>query len=257
MKIVDLTAETVDDSINLCIGSKPGDELAREEKRRWLESRMPLKAGGKLAYERNQLVGMIEFAPIEDSPFPVAGSNLLHINCVWVLPRFQGRGIGEELLQSCVQEAKRRGMKGVSVVANDNPLVMPLSFFYKQGFRSADHKRNEELMWMIIEPSPPPKFLPIGYSRKNNRKGMAVDILYCGQCPWSIKGRGRIEKVAREFGERVQVHSIRTDNREAIEMLGDSKKIFVDGKDVPLHTPTEEDIRRLLSNSLDKAGVAT
>ncbi len=256
MKIVDLTVQTIDDSINLCIGSKPGDEQAREEKRRWLESRMPLRAGGKLAYQDGNLAGMVEFTPIEDSPFPVTGVGLLHINCLWVLPRHQRRGLGKGLLKSCVQEAGRLGMKGVSVVADDNPVFMPSSFFLHQGFLSIEQRGHEELMLMDLKESRPPRFIPAEYFAKTSGNKVLVDVLYCSQCPWSVKTRSRIEKVAREFGHSVQVRCTRTDTRAKVEEMGDSRKILVDGKEVFLPTPTEDDVRKVLTDRITERKLA-
>jgi ribosomal protein S18 acetylase RimI-like enzyme len=45
---------------------------------------------------------MIEYSPIEDTPFPVTGKHLLHIHCLWVLPNFQKKGLGRELVKGGV-----------------------------------------------------------------------------------------------------------------------------------------------------------
>jgi ribosomal protein S18 acetylase RimI-like enzyme len=247
LKIVDLTREAVHDSISLCIGSKPGFELAREEKRRWLESNLPEKAGAKLAYQDNQLAGMLEYSLIEHSPFPVTGKDLLHINCIWVLPAFQKKGLGAELLRSITREAVFRSKRGLSVLAYNSPLFMPSSFFYNKGFRTLQERGVQELMWMELETCEPPSFLPVEFSPTLDPKRIAIDVLYCSQCPWSIKTRERIERVSREFGYEVRVRSIRTDARDKMESLGGSRQIFLDGKESFFAPPTEEDVRRALA----------
>jgi ribosomal protein S18 acetylase RimI-like enzyme len=247
LKIVDLTREAVHDSISLCIGSKPGFELAREEKRRWLESNLPEKAGAKLAYQDNQLAGMLEYSLIEHSPFPVTGKDLLHINCIWVLPAFQKKGLGAELLRSITREAVFRSKRGLSVLAYNSPLFMPSSFFYNKGFRTLQERGIQELMWMELETCEPPRFLPVEFSPTLDPKRIAIDVLYCAQCPWSIKTRERIERVSREFGHEVRVRSIRTDARDKMESLGGSRQIFLDGKESFFAPPTEEDVRRALA----------
>jgi GNAT superfamily N-acetyltransferase/predicted Rdx family selenoprotein len=250
LKIVDLTPEAFHDSISLCIGSKPGFELAREEKRRWLESNVPEKAGAKLVYHEDQLAGMLEYSLIEYSPFPVVGKGLVHINCVWVLPHFQKKGLGAELLRSIVREARARNRRGLSVLAYDSPLFMPASFFLNEGFRFLQERGAQELMWMELEKCEPPQFVPVEFSLSPTRKKVAVDVLYCAQCPWSIKTRERIEKVSREFGDKIQVRTIRTDARSRIESIGDSRKIFVDGKESLFFPPTEENVRRAIANRI-------
>ncbi len=245
LKIVDLSLKNADDSINLCIGCKPGFEMAREEKRRWLEGKLTHSVGGKLAYSDGQLAGMVEYSPIEDAPFPVTGENLLHINCIWVLPNYQRATIGENLLKACAAEAQSRGRSGLSVLAYAGTFFMPATFFFRQGFRMVERRGTQELMWKEIDLCKPPSFLPSAFSPSKDNDKVLVDVLYSAQCPWSIMTRERIERVSREFGKSVKVRSIDTENRPALSKYGESRKVFVDGNETFFAPPTEEDIRRV------------
>ena len=246
LKIVDLNPERYDESISLCIGCKPGFEQAREEKRRWLESHYPEKVGGKLAYLNGQIAGMIEFCPIEHSPFPVTGEGLLHINCIWVLPGYQRKSIGQTLLRSCKEEMQTRGRRGLSVLAHDGPIFMPAAFFAHEGFQTIQKRLHTELMWKEIEPCRPPEFLESRFTPEKLDDGIAIDMLWSAQCPWSIMTRHRIQRVSREFREQVRFRSIQADDRQSINRLGESKKIFVNGKETFIAPPTEGDIRRTI-----------
>ena len=245
MKIVDLALDNVDDSINLCIGSKPGFEAAREEKRRWLERLLPYGVGGKLANFDGHLVGMLEYSPIEYAPFPVTGERLLHINCIWVLPGYQRMNIGESLMRSFANEAMARGSAGASVLADEGPFFMPATFFAHEGFRTIERRGHQELMWKELGPCKPPSFMPVTFSPKKEESKVRVDVLCSAQCPWSIMTRQRIEKVSREFGESVKVRCIETSDRQAIAKLGESRKVFVNGKECFFIPPTEDDIRKV------------
>ena len=246
MKIVDLTPNMIDDSISLCIGSKPGFEQAREEKRRWLEGRLPNKIGVKLAYDEGSLAGMIEYSPVEDTPFPVVGKHLLHIHCVWVLPNYQKKGLGGELVKSVVGEARKRGRAGVSVIAHDGAFFMPISFFAGQRFRSVDRRNHTELMWRSIGDSEPPKFIQSSFTPTEIQGKVGVDVLYCSQCPWTIKSRERLTRVSREFGSDVKIRAVKTDDRKIMEDTGDLKGVYVNGQDV-FFAATEDDIRKVLA----------
>jgi len=245
LKIVDLTLKNADDSINLCIGSKPGFELAREEKRQWLEKRLSHGVGGKLAYSDGQLAGMVEYSPIEYAPFPVGGDSLLHINCIWVLPRFQRMTIGENLVRSCISEARTRGKRGLSVLAYGATFFMPATFFVRQGFRTVQRRGSQELMWKELQPCKPPSFLPMAFSPERDEAKVAVDVLYSAQCPWSIMTRDRIERVSREFSGAVKVRLIDTEDRRALAKFGESRKVFVNGNETFFAPPTEGDIRKV------------
>ncbi len=249
MRIEDLTLDNARDAIGLCIGSKAAYEQAREEKRRWLEKRLPTTVGGKLAYYDEQLAGMIEYSLIEDAPFPVTGRDLLHINCIWVLPRFQRREIGKTLIRACLNAARSRRRKGLSVVSYDGTFLMPSTFFLHEGFRRIQIRGREELMWREIEPCKPPAFVPREFLPQTDPKKVMVEILCSPQCPWSVMTRRRLEKVSREFGRTVKISSITTNDRQAIEQLGDSRKVFVNGTESFLFPPTEDDIRKTLEES--------
>ena len=247
MKIVDLTPYSIHDSISLCIGSKPGFEQAREEKRRWLEERLPNRVGVKLAYQDGFLAGMIEYSPIEDTPFPVEGKHLLHIHCIWVLPNFQKLGIGNELVKSVVNEARIRGRRGVSVIAHDGAFFMPISFFTHQKFRTVDRRNHSELMWRELDSTNPPKFVKSSFSPTVVPGKVAVDVLYCSQCPWTIKSRERMTKISREFGSDVKVRTVKTDDRKMMQDIGDVKGVYINGQDF-FFAATEDDIRKTLTS---------
>ena len=246
LKIVDLNPERYDESISLCIGCKPGFEQAREEKRRWLENHYPKKVGGKLAYLNGQIAGMIEFCPIEHSPFPVTGEGLLHINCIWVLPGYQRKSIGQTLLRSCREEMETRGRKGLSVLAYDGPMLMPEAFFAHEGFRTVQKRLHTELMWKEFGACRPPEFLESRFTPERLDDGIAIDMLWSAQCPWSVMTRQRIQRVSREFKEQVRFRSIQADDRQSINRLGESKTIFMNGKEAFLAPPTEADIRKTI-----------
>lgn len=246
LKIVDLNPERYDQSISLCIGCKPGFEQAREEKRRWLENHYPKRVGGKLAYFNGQIAGMIEFCPIEHSPFPVTGEGLLHINCIWVLPGYQRKSIGQTLLRSCKEEMETRGRKGLSVLAHDGPIFMPAAFFEHEGFQTIQKRSHTELMWKDIEHSKPPEFLESRFTPEKFDDEIAIDMLWSAQCPWSVMSRQRIQRVSRQFPEQVRFRSIQADDRQSLHKLGESKKIFVNGKETFIAPPTEDDIRKTI-----------
>ncbi len=252
LKIVDLTPENVDDSINLCIGSKPGFELAREEKRQWLEKRLNYGVGAKLAYSDGHLAGMVEYSPIEYAPFPITGDNLLHINCIWVLPMFQKMTIGQNLLKTTVAEARIRRRSGLSVLAHAGPFFMPAAFFDHQGFRLVQKRGNQELMWKELEACKPPSLLPSSFSPRKHGEKVAVDVLYSAQCPWSIMTRDRIERVSREFGESVKVRLIDTADPRTLAQIGESRKIFVNGCESFFVPPTNDDIRKTFQTCAQK-----
>lgn len=245
MRIVNLSHLNIDESINLCIGRKPGFELAREEKRRWLEKRIPSRAGGKLAYFGEQLAGMLEYSPIEHAPFPITGTGLLHVNCMMVLPRYQKLGIGKGLLKSTVLDAKAHGIDGLSTLAFSSGFIMPSTFFQKQGFRIVDRNGLEELMWFDMGASRAPKFSSLVHSPSVAPNLVNIEVLCTAQCPWSIMTKTRIERISKKFSQ-VKFNSTQVDDKETARKIGDNRKSFLDGRETFLFPPTEEEVQRVL-----------
>jgi ribosomal protein S18 acetylase RimI-like enzyme len=64
-----------------------------------------------------------------DSPFPVHG-----IADVAVLPEYRGQGIGSQLLELTVDEARRRGASAIMAATVARPVIHSLR---KKGFREA------------------------------------------------------------------------------------------------------------------------
>ena len=100
MKIRDLNNENFMDEILLCVAEK-GFEKAVEEKLRWLENNVKYGLKAKIAYKNEKPVGFIEYVPVENSPRPVSGKDLMFINCIWVLEECRG-GVGERLMMECI-----------------------------------------------------------------------------------------------------------------------------------------------------------
>jgi predicted Rdx family selenoprotein len=155
-------------------------------------------------------------------------------------------GTGSELVKSVVHEAKTRGRKGVSVIAHEGAFFMPISFFVHQKFRTVERRSQSELMWRELDTTNPPKFISSNFSPTVTPGKVAVDVLYCAQCPWTIKSRERMTRISREFGSDVKVRAVKTDDRKMMEDTGDLKGVYVNGQDF-FFASTEDDIRKMLA----------
>jgi predicted Rdx family selenoprotein len=100
-------------------------------------------------------------------------------------------------------------------------------------------------MWRELDNTNPPKFVESNFTPTVSPGRVSVDVLYCSQCPWTIKSRERMTKISKEFGSDVRVHAVKTDDRKMMEDTGDVKGVYVNGQDF-FFAATEDDIRKML-----------
>lgn len=77
------------------------------DKRNWLSERV--KEGHVFRKLDAQGKVFIEYAPLEKAWVSVTGDNYLYIYCLWVAGSYKGKGYGEALLQSCIDDARHKG----------------------------------------------------------------------------------------------------------------------------------------------------
>lgn len=115
-------------------------------------------------------VGMIEYAPVEASVYPVTGPDIWGMNCIWVLRRAAGHRYGTALIDRMRETVGDAG--GVATIALEGHYSpwLRLPQMEHLGFRSIDSKRMRHkakqrdicfkvhLMWMPLRPeSEPPE----------------------------------------------------------------------------------------------------
>lgn len=113
---VTLTEENIANEHLCCAISGKKHQAGVDTKRAWLSERLSeghvfrkLDANGKV---------FIEYAPLETAWVPVVGENYLYIYCLWVSGSFKRQGHGKNLLQSCIDDAKRQNKSGVCVISS-------------------------------------------------------------------------------------------------------------------------------------------
>ncbi|WP_456384865.1 N-acetyltransferase [Persephonella sp.] len=67
--------------------------------------------------------------------------DLAEIKSLAILPEYQNRGIGRQIVQACIQEAKQLGIKKVFA------LTYVPSFFEKLGFKVVDKSEFPQKVW--------------------------------------------------------------------------------------------------------------
>ncbi|MGB9718362.1 MAG: GNAT family N-acetyltransferase [Thermoproteota archaeon] len=134
------------------------DMLAR--KLNWLRRvRKAFGDCGKIVYVDGKPVGYAQYAPprmlslsAEYSSGPPSGDAML-ISCLFIAQKeYRGRGLGKQLLQSIIEDLRKRGVKAVETFArrsNPNNPSGPVEFYLKNGFKI--HRDDSEYPLMRFE----------------------------------------------------------------------------------------------------------
>jgi N-acetylglutamate synthase-like GNAT family acetyltransferase len=236
------------------------DEMkeAGDHKSNWYEEMKNKGLGVKLACENEQIVGMIQYLPIEYSF--AQGQDLYLITCIWVhgykegVGNFQKRGIGKALIKAAEEDIKTKGAKGVVAWGISLPFWMKAKWFKKQGYSKIDKQGMQSLLWKpFTEDVIPPKWIKKKKKPGKTQGKVNVTAFINGWCPAQNIAFERAKRATREFGDKVVFEEIHTINREIFLEWGISDGLFIDGKEVRTGPPPSyEKIKKLIAKSVKK-----
>ena len=108
----------------------------------------------------------------------------MYIYCLWVAGSFKGKGIGKELLEYAIQDAKNKKMSGICTLVSKKkmPFIGDKKFFLHFGFKVVDTIGDYELVALSFNDKEMPKF-------NDNARKMSIDsndftIYYSNECPY-------------------------------------------------------------------------
>ena len=221
-----------------------------EERLRWIEEMMPNGLEIIVALgPRKSKKGLIEYLPIEIAPEPVKGRNSLFINCIWVLSRHSKAGIGKELMQHFLEEARKVG--GATVLTYEGGKwfgyfdYMPASFFKKFGFEEASRDENRVLLHLDMGAHKLPMLVPPKKRVIGEKDKIVLDVFCNRQCPWCGWMVDQIKRNIRKYSD-VTLNVINTDRRDVIEKFGVSRGICIKGEPVIKRMASWEEIKSVL-----------
>ncbi len=174
----------------------------------WLKDRFSEGLQIKLLYIEGQKKagGFIEYVPGEFAWRAVSAKNYMFIHCLYVYPNDnKNQGYGSLLIESCLEDAKNKGLAGAAVMVSKHAFMSDEDVFLKNGFIQAgsDGQGNLLLAKQFNEALLPSFNRPADIEEKY--KGL--HILYSRQCPWvarlieEINESGNSEKLNMKIRE--------------------------------------------------------
>ena len=214
-EFVTLTTENLANEHLCCIIRSKKLHPGVEAKRQWLSAR--LGEGHVFRKLNEKATVFIEYAPLETAWVPVTGDNYLYIYCLWVTGDCKGKGYGQELMEYCITDAKKKGRSGICMLGakKQKAWLSDQSFAKRFGFDVVDTTEyGYELLALSFDQTVP-RFAP--NVRKAEIESETLTIYYDMQCPYVYQN---IEKI-RQYCELndVPVSLIQVDTLEKAKEL--------------------------------------
>ena len=179
---INLDEKNIDNEHICCAIGDQKHQEGVEKKKEWIKSKLKdghvfrkLNARGKI---------FIEYEPLETAWIPVDGKNYMYIYCLWVSGSFKGKGIGKELLEYAIEDAKNKKMNGICTIVTKKkkPFIGDKKFFEHFNFKVVDEVNDYELLALQFNDKTPPKFCENAKNMKIHEKDFT--IYYSNECPY-------------------------------------------------------------------------
>jgi len=159
IEVIDITQNSeYERYLYKCLAPVPSRKYGKRQE--YLEAAIPRGFRKKLLIFDGEIVGQIEYAPAEMSGYPIRGSNVIVMNCIWVLRKAKGHGFGKQLLTDMIDSENKAC--GFATIALENHWSgwFRREHMEKFGFKSVDlfkvvHKTKHKgqcfkihLMWL-------------------------------------------------------------------------------------------------------------
>ncbi len=199
IEIIDTNAE------NIChfafCGYKSIKQEGYKRKLDWFKKRFSEGMKFKILYSvEDGAVGAIEYVPGRYAWRAVEAHDYMVIHCIFIMrKKYKGKGYGVLLLKEALQDAKRKKMRGVAVVARKGTWMAGTELFLKHGFEVVDRAPPdfELLAKRFKKTAALPKFSG-DWDRRLHKYGTGLTIICSDQCPYTAKCVKDITETAKK-----------------------------------------------------------
>lgn len=227
-----------------CYMSKRRSEGYRR-KLKWLEERM--REGLRIRMLTLPERGFIEYMPGERCWRAVEADGYMVIHCLWIVGKSKGKGLSGVLIDDCVEEARRAGMKGVAMATSRKVWLAGGTVLEKYGFKKVDEADPFSLWALKFGDAPDPTF-PSGFEGKAAACGDGLTILRSDQCPYIPDATELAVESAAKAG--VPCRIVDLNSRDDVMRLSPSPfgvfGLVMDGRLLSYHYLMQKDLLPLL-----------
>lgn len=240
MKYIQLTEDNLEEEHICCAiaGKNDPQVIAKKE---WLRDR--LKEG--LVFLKGDIRGkcFIEYIPAEYAWVPIIADGYMHINCFWVSGACKGHGYANDLLEYCIDDAKRKGKAGLTVISSEKkkPFLSEPKYLMYKGFQPADSAAPfYQLLYLPFDDTAAvPQFKECVKKPKSDGEGFV--LYYTNGCPFTAKYVPVLEKCAAENDILLTVTRLGSrDEAQNAPAAWTNFALFYDGEYVTNEIPSEK-----------------
>jgi GNAT superfamily N-acetyltransferase len=246
IEIIDVNKENVSETGFFCCMSKRKTE-GYQRKLKWITDRF--YEGMRLKMIKEGGRGFVEYIPGEYAWRAVNAEGYMVIHCLWVVGKSKGKGCGSFLLDRCLSDAKKSGMRGVAMVTSEGNWLTGKKLLLKKGFESVDHASPSfDLMVKKFGKTPDPSFVG-DWDSKLKRCGQGITIFRSDQCPYLDDAVNILAEAAEEVGIQSRVLELR-DSQSVRDMLPSPYGVFsvvLDGALLSYHYLLKKDFLKALA----------
>ena len=128
--------------------------------------------------------GFIEYIPGEFAWRAIDAKGWMVIHCLWVVGKSRGKGLGGLLIDECVKDARKAGVRGVAMVTSEGNWLAGKKLLEAHGFKAVDTAPPSfALMVKALKAGPLPSF-PKDWDARAARCGSGLTIFRSDQCPY-------------------------------------------------------------------------
>lgn len=195
MEIITVTEENLEKE-HICCAISGNKDCQVMSKKAWMAGEF----GNGLVFKKGDVRGkcFIEYIPAENAWVPVDADGYMYIDCLWVSGRFKGQGYSNLLLESCINDSKEKGKKGLVILSAKKkyPFLSDPKYLKYKGFLYADSAEPYfELMYLPFEADADrPRFKE--HVKMPHTEDEGFVLYYTSQCPFTAKYVPVIEQAA-------------------------------------------------------------
>ncbi|NCB32722.1 MAG: GNAT family N-acetyltransferase [Erysipelotrichia bacterium] len=209
MEYIKLTSDNLEEE-HICCAISGNNDPQVSSKKAWLKERM--KEG--LVFLKADVRGkcFLEYIPAEHAWAPINAKGYLFIDCFWVSGSLKGHGYADDLLEQCIEDAKKQDRNGICVLSSvqKKPFLSDPQYLAHKGFKVADTADPFfALMYLPLKDEAPiPSFASQVRHPQIQKQGFV--LYYTAGCPFTAKYVPSVQKAAEDAGiafESIQIKS--------------------------------------------------
>jgi GNAT superfamily N-acetyltransferase len=197
-----------------CCGIKTATHPGRTEKRCWLQANAKLGLRAKMLLAPDgQPSGYIEYLPGEFAWRGVEAAGFMFVHCVWIFfRRHQRKGWGSIMVEACLNDAKKSGMRGAAVMVRDGPWLADRRLFLAHGFKPVDTAPPDyQLLVRKFDSGTASPAFKQDWDNKLRQYSRGLTIIRSSQCPHIAKFADEIiETAEKEYGMKPRVVELKS-----------------------------------------------